>query len=337
MRVFITGLGAYAPPRVVANTELAAALDTTDEWIREHLGIRERRVADDTEPTSTMGERAARSAMQSAGVTPGDLDGLVVATQTPDKPIPATACIIHGSLGCGNAFAFDINAACPGFAYALYVVHALLSSGMANRVLAVGTERMSRLVDWGDRRTCVIFGDGAGAAVLEGSVTAPPTALAEVLDVAVHADGSRHMMISVEAGGSSRPITAENAGSPLQYVRMDGRAVFDFAVGALAESISEICARSGLSPRDLTYVLPHQANSRIIQQGMRLLGLPETRALSIIETHANTSAASLPMLLAAHAKGTFSRGDMLGLSAFGTGLTWGSALIRWIAEDSVGS
>jgi 3-oxoacyl-[acyl-carrier-protein] synthase-3 len=325
----ILATGSYVPDTVLTNDDLARRVDTSDQWIWSHIGIHERRIAS-TETTSAMADRAARAALAALG-DGAVVDGIIVATQTPDKIIPAAACMLQHRLGLRDCFAVDLNAACSGFLYGLHFAAGLLRSGSAERLLVVGAERMSRLVNWGDRRTCVIFGDGAGAVVL-GSADGSDGRLAELRDCVVHSDGTGEEVIHVPAGGSSLPLTEENIGQGLQYVHMDGRRVFDFAVDAFVSTVNELTARSGLDIQSLSYVIPHQANLRIIEQAMRALGLPLERAVTHIDRYGNTSAASIPIALDENARaGRFRPGETVALVAFGTGLAWGGALIRWVS------
>ena len=322
--------GSYLPDTVLTNAALASRLDTSDEWIRAHLGIRERRIAVQ-ETTSTMATAAARLALSSLP-DPRALDGLILATQTPDKPIPATACIVQHRLGLQDCFALDVNAACSGFVYALHLALGLLRGGLARRLLVIGAERMSRLVNWQDRRTCVIFGDGAGAALL-GTVAPGEPRLADLGVSLLGADGRGEEVIHVPAGGASLPLTRDNLDLGLQYVHMDGRRVFDFAVAAFVSTIRELARRSDLAVSDLSHLLPHQANQRIIEQAMEELGLPADRAVSHLDCYGNTSAASIPIALDESARaGRFHTGEHLALVAFGTGLAWGGALLTWSAR-----
>ncbi len=325
----ILSMGSYIPPDVVTNDDLARELDTSDEWIWSHLGIRERRIASE-ETTSEMAARAARAALDGLGGGVS-LDGIILATQTPDKIVPATACILQHRLGLRGCFAVDVNAACTGFVYALHLGAALLRAGSARRLLVVGAERMSRLVNWNDRSTCVIFGDGAGAVVL-GATRDGDGRLADVLDSVICSDGEGEEVIHVPGGGSSLPLTAENVEQGLQYVHMDGRQVFSFAVDAFAATVSALAGRSRLDVQSLSYVIPHQANLRIIERAMEKLGLPPERAVTHLERYGNTSAASIPIALDEGAQeGRFRPGQMLALVAFGTGLAWGGVLVRWMS------
>jgi 3-oxoacyl-[acyl-carrier-protein] synthase-3 len=324
----ILATGSYLPSTAVTNQDLAARLDTSDEWIQSHIGIRERRIAVD-EDTSEMALRAAEAALSRLpeGVA---LDGIIVATQTPDKIIPATACILQHRLGLSGCFAVDMNAACSGFLYGLHFAAGLLASGSAKRLLVIGAERMSRLVNWQDRRTCVIFGDGAGAVVL-GACEGGEPRLADVEDSVVCSDGAGEEVIHVPAGGSRLPLSRDNVDDGLQYVHMDGRRVFSFAVDAFVSTVRQLAARAGLELEQLSYVLPHQANLRIIEEAMGVLGLPMERTLTHIDRYGNTSAASIAIALDENARARrFRPGEVLALVAFGTGLAWGGVLLRWV-------
>jgi 3-oxoacyl-[acyl-carrier-protein] synthase-3 len=326
----ILSTGSYLPEFVVTNDDLARVVDTSDDWIWSHIGIRERRIARD-EQTSDLADRAARRALGGTVATE-DLDGIIVATQTPDKPVPATACILQHRLSAPNCFALDINAACSGFVYALHLAAGLIQSNMARRILVVGAERMSRLVDWRDRRTCVIFADGAGALVLGGTEDGEPR-LADLLDTIVFNDGTGEEVIHVPLGGSSNPVTAETVDSNLRYVQMDGRRVFTFAQSAFVQTIRALSQRNGVPIDKLAHVIPHQANMRIIEAAMNDLALPMSRAVTHLERYGNTCAASIPIALDEEAiEGRFATGDLLALVTFGTGLAWGGALLRWRAQ-----
>jgi len=326
----ILSTGSYLPQSVVTNEDLARVLDTSDEWIWSHIGIRERRIARE-EQTSDLAERAARRALAGT-IGTQDLDGIIVATQTPDKPVPATACILQHKLSAPNCFAFDINAACSGFVYALHLATGLIRSSLARRILVVGAERMSRLVDWRDRRTCVIFSDGAGALVLGGTEEREPR-LADLLDTIVFNDGTGEEVIHVPLGGSSNPITAETVDSNLRYVQMDGRRVFTFARNAFVETVRALSERNRVPVVELAHIIPHQANMRIIEAAMSDLALPITRAVTHLARYGNTCAASIPIALDEEAReGRFATGESIALVAFGTGLSWGGALLRWRAQ-----
>jgi 3-oxoacyl-[acyl-carrier-protein] synthase-3 len=323
----ILATGSYLPERVVTNDELATIVDTSDEWIRSHIGIGERRLSSG-ESTSEMALQAARRALAQVEGDP-PLDGIIVATQTPDKIVPATACMVQHRLGLTGCFAVDVNAACTGFIHALHFAGGLLQSGAARRLLIIGAERMSRLVNWCDRSTCVIFADGAGAVVL-GSTRDGERTLANVLDSVVHCDGTGEEVIHVPAGGSSLPLTHENLDQGLQYIHMDGHRVFGFAVNALASTVRELAERCGTSLSEVAHIIPHQANQRIIDEGMTALGMPAERAVTHIERYGNTCAASIPIALDENARdGHFHCDELIALVAFGTGLTWGGALLKW--------
>jgi len=324
----ILGTGSYVPKGVVTNSDLARCLETSDEWIRSHIGIAERHVSRD-ETTSDMAVSAARLALSQIE---DDLpfDGIIVATQTPDKIIPATACIVQHRLGLEGCFALDINAACTGFVYGTHFALGLLRAGLAKRLLLIGAERMSRLVDWEDRTTCVIFGDGAGAAVLGAAEQQDPK-LAVLVDSLISCDGSGEEVIQIPAGGTNLPLTHENLDDGLQYVKMDGRRVFDFAVDAFVSTVRELADRAAIDVRNIHYIIPHQANLRIIDAAMQQLGMPKERAITHIDHYGNTSAASVPIALDECARaGRFESGQMIALVAFGTGLTWGGALVKWM-------
>ncbi len=327
MPVSLLGTGCYVPPGAATNEDLAQRLDTSDAWIQSHLGICERRLAGAHETTSMMAAAAAQSALAQAEVE--QIDGLIVATQTPDKIIPAAACLVQHRLGLRDCFAVDINAACSGFVFALHLAAALVRGGTHRRVLAIGADRLSRLVNWRDRTTCVIFGDGAGAALVANVPEGAPRR-ADIVDSLLLSDGEGEEVIEVPAGGSSRPLTHHNLDAGLQYVHMEGRRVFEFACSAFVSTLRTLTERVGLQATDLDYVIPHQANLRIIERAMEELGLPMARAITNLERYGNTSSASVPIALdEASRGGAFRPGQLLGLVAFGTGLAWGGALLRW--------
>lgn len=315
----IAGTGRYLPTEVLTNDALAQRVATSDEWIRTRTGIRQRHIAAATEETSDLAVNAARAAIAAAGMQPADIDLIIVATATPDMIFPATATIVQDKLGIrhGGA-AFDIGAVCSGFVYALAVAERMVSSGGARNALVIGAETYSRILDWNDRGTCVLFGDGAGAVVLV------PAAEPGIVTSHLHADGSHRHILCTPGTIQHGAIT----GTP--FVHMDGAAVFKFAVKVMADVAFEALAAAGLSPTDVDWVIPHQANIRIMDATMKKLHLPEERLVVTVDMHGNTSAASIPLALdvAAH-DGRIKRGDLIMLEAMGGGFTWGSALLRW--------
>jgi len=317
--VRIAGLGKYVPERVLTNEELARTVDTSDEWIRERTGIRERRLAADHETASTMGLEAARRAMSMAGVEPDSLDLILAATTTPDGLFPAVACLIQDGLNARRAGAFDINAACTGFLAALATGSQFIATGACGRVLVVGTEVVSRIVDWSDRGTCVLFGDGAGALVLEAAERGGP------LGVVLRSDGGGADLLNA-AGPCGRP-DARVGGF---HIFMDGRPVFKFAVSAIEEAVREALKVAGLSPQDVDLFVPHQANLRIINAAARALGIPPEKMMINIQRYGNTSSASIPIALCeAWEEGRVREGQRVALASFGGGLAWGAMILEW--------
>jgi 3-oxoacyl-[acyl-carrier-protein] synthase-3 len=323
LRALIAGTGGYLPERSFSNDELAAwkGLETSDAWIVERTGIRRRHIAAEGETASDLGVHAARAALAQAGATVEDVDAVIVATSTPDSAFPATAARIQGKLGVTRGFAFDIAAACTGFVYALGVADALVRAGQARGVLVIGTEVYSRILDWEDRGTCVLFGDGAGAVFLRG-VPAAEAGGRGLLSTHMHADGRHADILQVDGGAGSTGGTG--------VVRMAGREVFKHAVAKLAAAVDEALAANGLDQSEVAWLVPHQANIRIIEAMGKKLGLPLERVVVTVDRHANTSAASIPLALAeATRDGRIRPGDLVLLEAIGGGLTWGAALARF--------
>jgi 3-oxoacyl-[acyl-carrier-protein] synthase III len=320
-RSVVRGCGSYLPERIVTNAELAARIDTTDEWIVQRTGIRQRYVAADGEFTSDLATRAAERALASAGMTGSDLDLIVLATATPDHTFPATAAKVQARLGMHRGAAFDVQAVCSGFIYALSVADNAIRAGQAKRALVIGAETFSRILDWTDRGTCVLFGDGAGALVLEAAEDTGPAARG-ILSTHLHSDGTGYELLYVDGG----PSTTQTAG----LLRMEGREIFKVAVQRLAEVVDEALTANRLSADAIEWLVPHQANRRIIDAMGKRLGLPPEKVVVTIDRHANTSAASVPLALAeASADGRIRPGQLLLLEAMGGGLTWGAALVRW--------
>jgi 3-oxoacyl-[acyl-carrier-protein] synthase-3 len=323
----ILGTGSYAPERVVTNEELSRTVDTSDEWILSRSGIRERRIAGPNEATSYMGAAAARRALEDAGLTPADIDLLVVATITPDMPMPAAACLIQHKLGLpSTAACFDLNAACSGFIYALDTASAMLTSGRYRKALVVGVEKLSTIVDWQDRTTCVLFGDGAGAVVV-GLSDQPAIGL---LGTKLGTRGENVDLLCVPAGGSNEPATPASVAAGRHCMKMKGREVFKLAVRVMEEAARDILEQQHLHADQISLVIPHQANLRIIEAISEYLELPMERFFVNVDRYGNTSAASIPIALdEARRTGRIRAGDLTLLVAFGAGLTYGSALIRW--------
>jgi 3-oxoacyl-[acyl-carrier-protein] synthase-3 len=321
LRSQVTGCGAYLPERVVTNRELADRLDTSDEWIRQRTGIGERRVAGDGELTSDLAVCAAQRALASAGMSGSDLDLVVLATATPDNTFPATAARVQAKLGMTRGAAFDIQAVCAGFIFALSMADNALRLGQAGTALVIGAETFSRILDWEDRGTCVLFGDGAGALVLK-AVSAASPGRRFILSNHLHSDGRQYDILFVDGGPSSTRDTG--------FLRMEGREVFRQAVHHLSEVIDEALHANGLTAADIDWLVPHQANSRIIDAMGRKLGLSLGNIVMTIEQHANTSAASIPLALeAAVNDGRIKPGHLVLMEALGGGLSWGASLVRW--------
>ena len=316
-RAVITGTGSALPMRRVSNAELAQTVDTSDEWIVERTGIRFRYIAGPDETTGTLAADASRAALEHAGVDPAAIDLIVLATATPDQTFPATATKVQDLLGCHGGIAFDVHAVCTGFLYALSVADSMLRSGNARKALVIGAETFSRLLDWEDRTTCVLFGDGAGALVLTAEQTE-----SGILATKLHADGRHNDLLFVDGG----PSTTGTVGK----LRMKGREVFRHAVVNLAEVLNEVLADIGLTAADIDWVVPHQANARILDATAKKLGLPREKVIVTVDRHANTSAASVPLALDTGVRdGRIKRGDMVVLEAMGGGFTWGAAALRY--------
>ncbi len=322
VRTLVVGCGAYLPERIVTNDELAKTVDTSDAWIFERTGIRERRIAADGETTSDLALAASAEALKAAGESAENLDIIVLATTTPDETFPATATRVQARLGANSAAAFDIQAVCSGFIYALTVADSFIRTDRAKTALVIGAETFSRIVDWQDRSTCVLFGDGAGAVVLRAGNGNGSSADRGILSTHLHSDGRQHDLLYVDGGPSSTRTVG--------HVRMAGREVFRHAIVKLANVLEEALAANQLSAEDVDWFLPHQANKRILDGTARKLGLPPEKMVVTIDRHANTSAASIPLALAeASSDGRIKPRDVLLLEAMGGGFTWASALIRW--------
>ena len=321
IRSVIKGSGSALPKRAVANAEMAAMVDTTDEWIVERTGIRNRYIAGEGETTATLAIEASRNALAAAGIDAADVGLIVLATATPDQTFPATATQVQHALGCNGGIAFDVAAVCSGFLYALSVADAMLKTGMASKALVIGAETFSRILDWDDRTSCVLFGDGAGAVVLEAREVDDATGPG-ILASKLHADGQHSTLLYVDGG----PSTTGTVGK----VRMKGREVFRHAVTNLADVLREVLEQSGFSAADLDWVVPHQANARILDATARKLGLPAEKVVVTVDRHANTSAASVPLALdVAIRDGRIKPGQLVMLEAMGGGFTWGASLIRF--------
>jgi len=321
LRSVIIGTGSALPPRRVSNAELAQEVDTSDEWIVERTGIRFRHIAGPDETTGTLAAEAAKAALARAGTAAADIDLIVLATATPDQTFPATATKVQALLGINDCVAFDVAAVCSGFLYAVQVADSMLRAGVHKRALVIGAETFSRILDWEDRATCVLFGDGAGAIVLEAQDSADEGGRG-ILATKLHADGRYNDMLYVDGG----PSTTQTVGK----LRMKGREVFRHAVVNLATVMQESLALAGLTPADVDWVVPHQANARILDATARKLDLPAEKVIITVDQHANTSAASVPLALdAAVRDGRIQQGDLLVLEAMGGGFTWGAAVVRF--------
>lgn len=323
--VGIVGTGYYIPPEVVTNKSLEDLIDTSDEWIKTRTGIAERRKAAPDIHTSHLGAKAAQMALADAGVSSEDVDLIIVATSTPDMIFPATACIIQEMIGANRAAAFDLEAACTGFIYALAVGQQFVATGMYKTVLIVGSEIYSRLVDWEDRGTCILFGDGAGAAVLQ-EVPEGYGILANYLG----SDGSGADLLKIPAGGAVKPATTETVANREHFIKMAGNDVFKFAVKIMEEATVKGLDKAGLNKSHIDMLIPHQANIRIIEGAMKKLSLPKEKVSINIDKYGNMSAASIPVALhEAREQGRIGTGDVVVLVGFGAGLTWGSTVLRW--------
>jgi 3-oxoacyl-[acyl-carrier-protein] synthase III len=323
LRSVIRGCGAYLPERVVTNAELASRVDTTDEWIVERTGIRERHIAAEGELTSDLGIAAAKRALEAAEIDGSDIDLIILATSTADNTFPATAVTIQAALGAAGGAAFDIQAVCSGFVYALSAADNFLKSGQHKRALVIGAETFSRILDWEDRTTCVLFGDGAGAVVVEAQRVTPGKGDDRgIIGSVLRSDGRYKNMLYVDGG----PSSSKSVG----HLRMQGREVFRFAVGAIAEVIDDTLKAYDLTPDDIDWFVPHQANKRILDGTAKKLGIDPGKIVMTLEKHGNTSAASIPLALDTAIKdGRLKKGDMVLMEAMGGGFTWGSVLARW--------
>ena len=321
-RSVIVGCGGYLPKRIVTNAELAQRVDTSDEWIVERTGIRQRHIAAEGELTSDLATAAARAALGSAGMAASEVDLIVLATSTPDETFPSTGTIVQSKLGMTSGTAFDLQAVCSGFVYALATADNFIKAGQADTALVIGAETFSRILDWEDRTTCVLFGDGAGAVVLQAAEGAGTTDGRGVLTTHLHSDGRHHDMLYVDGGPSSTMTTG--------HLRMEGREVFRHAITKMAEVTVEALQATGLTTDQIDLFVPHQANRRIIDGTARKLGLNGDRVMMTIDRHANTSAASIPLALdEAVQKQRLREGHLVLLEAMGGGLTWGSSILRW--------
>jgi len=321
----ITGVGSYVPERVLSNADLEAIVDTSDEWITSRTGIKERRMAAEGEYTSTMATIAARRALDQAGLDSADLNLIIVATITPDMPFPATACIVQQELGATSAAAFDLEAACSGFIYALEAGRSFIASGVFENVLVIGAEKLSYIIDWTDRNTCVLFGDGAGACVLQRRDGARG-----VLATRLGSDGTKADILAMPGGGCRQPATVDSVNERIHFLKMEGKDVFKSAVTAMTAAAKDVLERSGLTMADIKYLIPHQANMRIISAIGERLGATDEQVFVNLQKYGNTSAASVAVALDEVVRGgKIERGDRLLIIAFGAGLTWGATVLEW--------
>lgn len=321
----ITGWGMYVPERVLTNADLEKMVDTSAEWIVTRTGIRERRIAGPHETTGSMGAIAAKEALERAGIGPQDVDLLVVATSTPDQLMPSAACVVQTAIGATRAGPMDVNAACSGFVYALAIGAQFIRGGASRTALVVAVDTLSRFLNYQDRNTCILFGDGAGAVVLQA--TSQPTG---VLSLDLGAIPGTGQLLEIPGGGAAHPATHETVANNLHYMTMQGRDVFKYAVRAMGDSSAKVIADAGLVPNDIALVIPHQANLRIIEATAKRLELPMDRFYVNIDRYGNTSSATIPIAMCeAYAEGRLRRGDAVVVTAFGGGLTWGSAVLKW--------
>jgi 3-oxoacyl-[acyl-carrier-protein] synthase-3 len=322
IRSVVRGFGAALPKRVVTNREMEGIVDTSDEWIVQRTGIRQRYIAGDDETTASLGERAARAALDNAGLTPADIDLIICATSTPDNTFPATAVNIQNRLGMHHGFAFDMQAVCTGFVYAVTTADSYIRGGMAKRVLVIGAETFSRILDWTDRTTCVLFGDGAGALILEAAEGEGTPSDRGVLTASLRSDGAHKDKLFVDGGPSSTGTVGQ--------LRMEGREVFKYAVGMITDVIQAAFDATGTTADQLDWLVPHQANRRIIDGSAKKLGIAPDKVVVTVDLHGNTSAASIPLAIAVAAgDGRIKKGDLVMLEAMGGGFTWGAVLLRW--------
>ncbi len=325
----IIGTGSYLPEKILTNDDLSKIVETSDEWITTRTGIKERHIAAEDQATSDLASEAARRAMTSASVTAEEIDLIVVATVTPDMFFPSTACIVQRKIGATNAVCFDISAACSGFLYALQVARHFLNAGSRTTALVIGAEKLSSLVNWEDRNTCVLFGDGAGAVVIR-AVDTDTEAPGRVLSTVMGSDGNLTDLLKVPGGGSALPITPENAASRPNTIHMEGRETFKHAVTRMCQASEQALEMAGLTKEDIDLVIPHQANARIISVIADRLGVPPEKTFINLDKYGNTSAATIPIALdEAQRQGRLKKGDIVLLVAFGGGFTWASSVVRW--------
>jgi 3-oxoacyl-[acyl-carrier-protein] synthase-3 len=326
--VTICGTGSYVPERILSNADLERMVDTSDEWITSRTGIRERRIAADGQSTSDLATEAAKQAMTDAGITADQIDLIIVATISPDAFFPATACYVQKNIGATNAMCFDISAACSGFLYGIQISQHFINTGHRKTALVIGAEKLSSMVDWEDRNTCVLFGDGAGAVVLTSDTDG--NAGRKLLSSSLGSDGRQTDILHVPGGGSACPITPENADQKLNTIRMQGREVYKSAVNAMRKATEDALAGVSLGPEDVDMIIPHQANLRIIEAITDRMGIPKEKTFVNLQKYGNTSAAAVAIALdEANRTKAIKPGDIVVLVAFGAGLTWASSVLRW--------
>ena len=325
MRATITATAKYLPKKTLSNYDLEKMVDTTDDWIISRTGIENRHIVDDNEATSDMGAQIANQLLEKSGKSPEDIDLILVATSTPDFPVVSTAALVQDKIGARNAWGYDIVAACTGFVYAMETGARLIESGRYKNIIVIGSDTMSSIIDYTDRNTCVIFGDGGGGVILE-----PTQKEVGILDAILHIDGSGHKFLTVPAGGSSNPASKETIDNKMHYVYQDGKTVYKFAVKNMADVSKKILDNNNLQGSDIKLFIPHQANRRIIDAAAKRCGLEQEQVLVNINKYGNTTAGTIPIALdEAVEKGRLENGDLLLLAAFGGGFTWGSMLIKW--------
>ena len=321
----ITGLGFFVPAQVWDNSRLEQMVETTDEWIRSRTGIVTRRIAAEHETTASLASEAAMAALKDSGVLPVDIDVIIVATMTPEMGFPATACFVQETIGATRAAAFDISAACTGFVYGLAIASSMIASGLARHVLVIGAETLSRVMDWTDRNSCVLFGDGAGAAVVSAGGKG-----GRIIDNVIHADGSNTDLLFMPGGGSRFPASEQTVRERMHYLKMTGKGLYKEATTSMSDVVLEILKKNGLGVEDIDLLVPHQANLRIILSTAKKLDMPPEKAYVNIDRYGNTSAATIPIAMAeAKAEGLLKENSTVVLVAFGSGMTWGSTLLRY--------
>ncbi len=323
--VGILGIGSYVPDKIVTNCDLEKKMDTSDKWIVERTGIRERRIVNKGQATSDLATKAAEKALQDAGVAAEEIDLIIVGTVTPDMVFPSVACLVQKNIKAVNAAAFDLTAVCSGFIYGMSAANAFIKAGTYKKVLVIGAETLSTITDWQDRNTAILFGDGAGAVVL-GEVSSGYG----IIGLDLGAEGNGGDLLKVPAGGSRIPTTGETISQGLHFIQMDGNEVFKFAIKIMGDTVKKALDHAQLSPSDINYLVPHQANLRIIQSAAKRFNIPLERVVINVDKYGNTSAASIPLALDEGVKcGRIKQGDIIAIVGFGGGLTWGAAIIRW--------